>query len=137
MMKKRIDFNLSEIAEGGLQEKFEHALKQVLQNIDNPNTDAKKKRKIVIGIALSPSENRDTINIDTAVKTTLAPENGVSTTMLLGKGTNGLEAAELKSGAKRQTFIGDDGNLKTDTGEPIEEAENKDVIDLQRKKAGK
>ena len=137
MMKKRIDFNLSEIAEGGLQEKFEHALKQVLQNIDNPNTDAKKKRKIVIGIALSPSENRDTINIDTAVKTTLAPENGVSTTMLLGKGTNGLEAAELKSGAKGQTFIGDDGNLKTDTGEPIEEAENKDVIDLQRKKAGK
>lgn len=136
-MKKRIDFNLSEIAEGGLQEKFEHALKQVLQNIDNPNTDAKKKRKIVIGIALSPSENRDTINIDTAVKTTLAPENGVSTTMLLGKGTNGLEAAELKSGAKGQTFIGDDGSLKTDTGEPIEEAENEDVIDLQRKKAGK
>lgn len=136
-MKKRIDFNLSEIAEGGLQEKFEHALKQVLQNIDNPNTDAKKKRKIVIGIALSPSENRDTINIDTAVKTTLAPENGVSTTMLLGKGTNGLEAAELKSGAKGQTFIDNDGNLKTDTGEPIEEAENEDVIDLQRKKAGK
>ena len=136
-MKKRIDFNLSEIAEGGLQEKFEHALKQVLQNIDNPNTDAKKKRKIVIGIALSPSENRDTINIDTAVKTTLAPENGVSTTMLLGKGTNGLEAAELKSGSKGQTFIDNDGNLKTDTGEPIEEAENEDVIDLQRKKAGK
>lgn len=136
-MKKRIDFNLSEIAEGGLQEKFEHALKQVLQNIDNPNTDAKKKRKIVIGIALSPSENRDTINIDTAVKTTLAPENGVSTTMLLGKGTNGLEAAELKSGAKGQTFIDNDGNLKTDTGKPIEEAENEDVIDLQRKKAGK
>ena len=136
-MKKIIDFNLSEIAEGGLQEKFEHALKQVLQNIDNPNTDAKKKRKIVIGIALSPSENRDTINIDTAVKTTLAPENGVSTTMLLGKGTNGLEAAELKSGAKGQTFIDNDGNLKTDTGKPIEEAENEDVIDLQRKKAGK
>ena len=136
-MKKRIDFNLSEIAEGGLQEKFEHALKQVLQNIDNPNTDAKKKRKIVIGIALSPSENRDTINIDTAVKTTLAPENGVSTTMLLGKGTNGLEAAELKSGSKGQTFIDNDGNLKTDTGKLIEEAENEDVIDLQRKKAGK
>lgn len=136
-MKKPINFNLSEIADGGLQEKFDRSLKKVIENIMNPNTEAKKKRKVTINISLTPSENRDTVSIDTEVKNTLVPENGVATTLLIGRDAKEEVAAnELKSGTPGQTFIGDDGKLKTDTGEPIEKAE-KDIIDFQKqKKAG-
>lgn len=136
-MKKQINFQLSEIAEGGLQEKFDHEIKRVIDNILNPNTDAKRKRKVNITIALTPSENRDTVNIDTEVKSTLVPENGVSTTLLVGRDAKQqLAANELKSGTPGQTFIGDDGDLKTDTGESVASVE-KDVIDFQKqKKAG-
>lgn len=136
-MKKQINFQLSEIAEGGLQEKFDHEIKRVIDNILNPNTDAKRKRKVNITISLTPSENRDTVNIDTEVKSTLVPENGVSTTLLVGRDAKQqLAANELKSGTPGQTFIGDDGDLKTDTGESVASVE-KDVIDFQKqKKAG-
>ena len=145
---KVINFKLSEIAEGGLQEKFTKELKKLSENILDPNTDAKAKRKITIGLTYKPNDNRDAIDVVAEVKSSLAPQVGLSTTMLVGRDENtGMIAAnELKSGTPGQTYFDSkDSTLKTDTGKPVDEVEKEDsdikepksekVIDLQNKKA--
>lgn len=135
--KKAINFDLSEIADGGVQVKLNRALQQVADNILDPNTDPTKKRKVQLNITLAPNEKRDASDVTVEVKTTLAPEVGVPTTMLLGRDINGkVHVNELKSGVKGQTYIDpDDGKAKTDTGEPVAEVEKEEkrkIIDLQK-----
>ncbi len=129
-----------------MQVKLNRALQQVADNILDPNTDPTKKRKVQLNITLAPNEKRDASDVTVEVKTTLAPEVGVPTTMLLGRDINGkVHVNELKSGVKGQTYIDpDDGKAKTDTGEPVEEVdyeklkgitepeEKRKIIDLQK-----
>ncbi|HIW72658.1 MAG TPA: replication terminator protein [Candidatus Levilactobacillus faecigallinarum] len=142
--QKLINVDLTELANGAIQEKLDHTMKDVMTNILNPNTDAKKKRKVTITLTMAPSENRDTLTLDAQVKATLVPENAATTTVLVGRNDGGyIEANELKSGTKGQTYFDpDDEELKDDKGEPIEKVEreaatSENVIDLQKqRKAG-
>lgn len=136
--KQAINFDLSEIADGGVQVKLNRALQKVAENVLDPNTDPTKKRKVQLNITIEPNKKRDASDVTVEVKTTLAPEVGVPTTMLLGRDSKGtVHINELKSGVKGQTYIDpDDGKIKTDTGEPVEEAEKEEhhkVINLQKK----
>lgn len=138
MKKQKINFDLSEVADGGVQVKLNRALKQVADNILDPNTEAKKKRKVTITLTIAPNDKRDAADTLVEVKTSLAPEIGVPSTMLLGRDIKGeVHVNELKSGVKGQEYIDTDtGEIKTDTGESVDEVEKKEqhkVIDLQRK----
>lgn len=82
---KLINVELSELANGAIQEKLDHALKDVMTNILDPNTEAKKKRKITITLTMEPGENRDTLTLDAQVKATLVPEDSATTTVLVGR----------------------------------------------------
>lgn len=44
----QINLNLSQLANGGIQEKINSELEKVLDNIMDPNTSPKEKRKLVI-----------------------------------------------------------------------------------------
>lgn len=137
MEKQKINFDLSKIAEGGVQVKLNRALQQVADNILNPNTDAKKKRKITLTLTIAPNDKRDAADTLVEVKTSLAPEIGVPSTMLLGRDVKGhVHINELKSGVKGQEYIDPDtGEVKTDTGESVDEIESKNkVVDLQDKR---
>lgn len=137
MKKQKINFELSKIAEGGVQVKLNRALQQVADNILNPNTEAKKKRKVTITLTITPNDKRDAADTLVEVKTSLAPETGVPSTMLLGRDIKGeVHINELKSGIKGQEYIDPDtGEVKTDTGESVGEIENKNkVVDLQDKR---
>ena len=136
-MTKQINFDLSAVAEGGLQEKLDRALDQVTENIMDPNTDQTKKRKITISLVFEPSKSGDAVDVDIQTKISLVPETGVGTTMLIGRDGKGKAVVnELKSGTPGQTFIDpDDGEVKTDTGVPVADIEKEQkVIDLQKKK---
>lgn len=133
-MDSKINFKLSEIAHGAVQVKLDRAMTAVAQNILDPNTTAKAKRKVIITITIAPDETRSTAQIEVGTKTTLAPEESVATTALLGQQNSEVILNELKSGVPGQTYIDENGEIKTDTGEPVDAVENK-VIDLQ--KAGK
>lgn len=142
MTKQNINVNLSKIAGGAVQEKLNRAIKDVVKNILDPNTDPKKKRKISLSLTITPSEQRDSFGLATQVKTTLVPEKDVPATILVGKSNKGeIVANELKSGAVGQEFFDpDDGTLKDDKGNPIDNSSSKasSVIDMQaKKKAGK
>lgn len=145
--KKLINFNLSTMSNGGVQEKFEQELKKITENILDPNTEAKKKRTVTITLTYQPNENRDAVSVYSEIKSKLVPQDGVSTTLLVGRNasTGSIEANELKSGIKGQTYFDDKGDIRTDTGEKVDEIEKnknlsnsdepkstKKVIDLQK-----
>ncbi|MCL5458061.1 replication terminator protein [Loigolactobacillus coryniformis] len=138
-MSKKLELNikLSELANGGAQEKFNHELKRIAENILDPNTDANKKRKIVLTTTFTPSDDRNLVTIGIDVKSMLAPENGVNTLMMVGRNDSGyIEANELKSGTPGQTYFdANDSTLKDDKGQPIDQIEQKssNVVDLQAK----
>lgn len=143
-MAKNINLNLSELSNGAIQEKIDRELKKVMQNILDPNTDFNKARKISITISMTSNEQRNSLSTDVAVKSTLAPQKSVSTTVLVGRNeqTGQIQAAELLSNAPGQTFIDvEDGILKTDTGTPIDDIEANDsedgVIDFNKRRANK
>lgn len=142
MGEQLFNFDLSKIADGGAQEKFTTELQKVADNILDLNTESKTKRKVTIDLTFIPNVKRDTVDVVVDVKSKLAPQVGVTTTMLLGRDMDtGMTAlAELKSGVPGQTYFDpDDSVQKTDTGKPIDEVEAEsdskeskgNVIDLQ------
>lgn len=133
-MEKYIDFNIAELQEGAIQEKIEKEVELIMSNILDLDTDATKKRKLTITIDFTPDENRQVISLDAQVKSTLAPQVSVATTMLAGRNmdTGFIEAKELNSGTPGQTYIADNGNLKTDVGDTIDDDGN--IIDFNQRR---
>ncbi|WP_416149398.1 replication terminator protein [Salipaludibacillus sp. HK11] len=138
-MSKHIDLPLSNLAHGAIQEKLDGELVKVFANIHDPNTKAEAKRSITIKLEFEPDENRQAIKLNSDFTTKLANVEGVSTTVLTGKNlTSGtIEAKELKSGARGQTYMDfDEGELRHDTGEPVDvikkEEDRRNIINLQK-----
>ncbi len=69
---KTTDLSLDSVAGGALPEKFEHQLRKVLENIVDPNTEAKEKRIIDIRITLRPGEDRVRVDAEVEVRARLA-----------------------------------------------------------------
>lgn len=141
-MTKEIDLQLSELANGAIQEKLNGELEKVFANIHDPNTSATAKRGVTIKLEFKPDENRQVVTVSSDFSVKIAPVEGVSTTVLTGKdiATGKVEAHELKSVAPGQTYIDtEDGKVKTDVGVPIdviekEQAKQQQIIDLQQKR---
>lgn len=112
---------LSELANGAADEKFNRELKRVLANIADPNTDAKKTRKITLEIAFQGDEKRDVLFCGIKAKSTVQPAKEVLTKFVMGTESDGeIVAKELVSGEKGQTFFDVDGKtIASDTGEII------------------
>lgn len=141
-MEKPIDLQLSELANGAVQEKLDGELQKVFSNIHDPNTAAAAKRVVTIKLEFKPDDTRKVISLSSDFTTKLAPVEGVATTVLTGKDltTGKVEARELKSEAPGQTYMDTEtGEPKTDVGQPIdviekEQAKNQQIIDLQKKR---
>ncbi|MEB6147372.1 hypothetical protein [Enterococcus casseliflavus] len=135
-----LDLDLSKIDEGAVQEKFEHEMEKVIENILDRNTNPTKKRSITITIDVLPSKDRDMFVLATQTKSKLVPREETETKVLFGRNedTGMLEAAELKSNARGQMFIDpDDLKVKTDTGQPVEELEKKEneIVDFRKRQS--
>ena len=124
MKDKTIKIDLSKIANTALQEKVDKELEKVLDNILDPNTEAKATRKVTITLTMSTDDERTVVKTGMEVKSTLAPQKGVATTVIVGRDDTGkIHANELKSGIPGQTYFDDNGDMRTDTGELVEEVE--------------
>lgn len=138
---KNIDINILQLAQGAVQEKLDREFEKVFENIQDPNVNATAKRTITLKIDLVPDDVRQVVKTNVTATSKLAPTDPVATTILTGKDltTNKIEARELQSGVPGQTYIDEKGDLRTDTGEPVDviEKETKKkskVIDLQEKR---
>ncbi|MBO8083177.1 hypothetical protein F6P92_05100 [Streptococcus suis] len=138
MAKNIIGLDLSNIADGGLQEKLNNELARVIENILDPNTDPTVKREVSIKLVLKPNDQRNSVDTIMEVKSKLAPQVKLSTTILVGQNyeTGEIHANELLSAMPGQTFFDNDAVLRTDTGQPIDEIEKEDnpaIIDFKKK----
>lgn len=138
---KNIDINILKLAQGAVQEKLDREFEKVFENIQDPNVNATAKRTITLKIDLVPDDVRQVVKTNVTATSKLAPTDPVTTTILTGKDltTNKIEARELQSGVPGQTYIDEKGDLRTDTGDPVDviEKETKKkskVIDLQEKR---
>lgn len=77
--------NLETFAGGALQEKFDDAMEKVLQNMMDPNTPWKNKRKITVEVTFEQNEDRDDSSVDVSVVPKLAAVKPVNTRMAIGK----------------------------------------------------
>ncbi|WP_324173578.1 hypothetical protein [Staphylococcus pseudintermedius] len=113
---------LSELGQGALQELFESELEKVIENINDINTDPTKKRKITMTIDIKSDEYREIIFADAKVKSNLVSMDSTGIKFFNIVDENGERVVnELRSGAKGQAFIDDDGSIKNDDGSDIEE----------------
>lgn len=118
MAKPMID--LTDFAGGAVAERFNIELQRVLENIADPNTDPKKPRKLILTLTVKADENRDIANVSIQTKTSLVPAKDIETKIVMDYDAKGnVVGAELKSGAKGQIFIDDDGEIADDRGNKI------------------
>lgn len=66
----------------GLRERFNRALGEVIANIEDPNTEAKKERRLIVEISIKPSKERNFAAMTYGVKTKVCPTAPVELTAL-------------------------------------------------------
>ena len=86
------------MAGGALLEALDYALEETLANVLDPNTDAKKPRKITATITIKPDANRDMGALSFEVKTGLASPTPVETSIIIDrdKASGKAVGAELR-----------------------------------------
>jgi len=75
---------LNTLAGGALLERFDDAWQEVLDNIQDIDTEAKDRREITIKVSISPDSARDTGSVKIAVTKKLAGPRLVETVIFLG-----------------------------------------------------
>ena len=82
--------DLSQLAGGTLQEKFDREITRVIDNMQDPNTPFGEKWKITINISFVQNEMRDDAKIEISLNSKLAGVISAKTNFSMGK--------DLKSG---------------------------------------
>ena len=135
--------NLEQFAGGKLSVQLNKALEKITENVQDPNTDAQKVRKINVSISFRPNDESNFVATTVETKLSLAPELGATTALSMGRDlrTGEVEAVEIFNQIPGQMNVDDvidqeeDETPKAfdpDTGE-IYEPSNK-VIDLRKAK---
>lgn len=117
-MKNIVDLN--HFAGGAVAERFNQELQKLIENITDPNTDAKKARTLTLTVKVISNEKRDIAGVQITTKSTLQPAKAIESALVLDCDSKGqVTGAELQSGAKGQTFITDGGEVADDKGKVI------------------
>ena len=135
--------NLEQFAGGKLSVQLNKALEKITENVQDPNTDAQKVRKINVSISLRQNDERNFVSTTVETKLSLAPELGATTALSMGRDlrTGEVEAIEIFNQIPGQMSVNDvidqeeeepQKAFDPDTGE-IYEPSNK-VIDLRKAK---
>lgn len=125
-MENIIDLN--KFAGGALSEKVNTELEKILQNIQDPNTDPEKVRKLTVTIGFKPAPHRASANVSIQAKSQMVPVIATQTSIIIEK--------DIKTGEVLAAEIG--GQIAGQTSLEIDEeiaVENKpDVLDLRKVK---
>lgn len=126
-------FDFEKFAGGSLMAKLNQEVNEVVENIYDPNTDAKKTRKLTLTLTFKPSENRNLASISIQAKASLQPAMPTTTNIMIDKDMNTGEvvASELKNKLPGQMEI------NTDDPEQPEVKNDANVIDLKKANTNK
>lgn len=88
-MAERPIKSLSDLMDGGVEERFNDALAKVWENVYDPNTEARRARKVIMKVKIIPNERRDSCDFRVDIAPKLAPPATLSQTVMLNLGMNG------------------------------------------------
>ena len=97
---------LETVCNGAADELFEAELASIIQNIEDPNTEAKDKRKIVFEFTFEPNAERNFAEVSLQTKTTMAKMRPASGGMILDSGK------ALTNADKQQPLFADVKEIK-------------------------
>ena len=92
-MAERPIKSLSDLMDGGLEERFNQELTKVWQNVYDPNTNPTAARKVVMEVKIVPNERRDSVQFHVNVSSKLAPHVALTQTVMLRLGADGTITA--------------------------------------------
>lgn len=75
--------SILQMARGAIQERADYEMARVLDNILDPNTEARAKRKLQLTIEFRPDDDRQVIAVSVTAKSALCPTNPVSTSLYI------------------------------------------------------
>lgn len=133
-----IDFDLNSLGDGKFRQHIEREVSKIFENIHDKQTGSETKRTMTIKVDFTPDDERETVAVNFSVASKLAPIIDANTAMKTERLGDLIKAHELKSGVPGQTYIDDDGTVKTDIGEPVDVVEKEtvkksNVIDMKAK----
>lgn len=104
--------NMEEFAGGAFAAQINRELTKVAENIQDPNTDAKAKRRITVVIEFQPNEQRDFVTTGVQAKSTLAPALGSVTALNMGKNlkTGEVDVVEIGNQLPGQLQLAEEEN---------------------------
>lgn len=83
MPKQRMIQKLSELMDGGVEERFNQELSRVWDNVYDPNTDPRKVREVTLKVKIIPNERRDSCDFRVNCTSKLAPLVDLTQTVML------------------------------------------------------
>ena len=122
-----MEFKLSDFMNGGVDERVQKALEDVVVNILDPNTEAKKSRTVTLKLTITPWEDRKNCNINALVSTSLASPKKMESIIRVGASESGFEAVELGGTNPYQRVLDENSTSGKDskTLENVRNFENK------------
>lgn len=89
--------SILEMAQGAIMEQVNVEVSRIVDNILDPNTDAKKKRQLVLTVDFTPSSDRSAVVVSATAKSKLLPNNAIQTTLYVGADavTGEVQAVEM------------------------------------------
>jgi hypothetical protein len=89
---------------GAAEEKFENALKKVLDNILDPNTRPNVAREVVLTVKIKPSEARTDAEVIIDCRIKLANDKPFPTKIFIGRNAQGSSEAHEINANQMQLF---------------------------------
>jgi hypothetical protein len=86
------EVTLESVGGGVAGELFQREFQRVLANIQDPNTDPEKTRRVTIEVHISPSEKRDMATILVSASSKIAGVKPAASAVFLGRNGNKLTA---------------------------------------------
>lgn len=90
-MNEDLRKSILQMCNGAFQERADYAMAAIVENILDPNTTAKAKRKVTITLELCPDDSRQNVVVNCSVTTKLAPANPVTTMLYVADRDTVLE----------------------------------------------
>ena len=112
--------SVATIRRGAAIELVDDAIERVLENINDPNTEADEMRRVTLVLKLKPDRKRETMGVEVSVLTKLAQPVAFSSTAFLIHERDGIRAVENDP---RQPGLFEEPEPGSDDG-VVEAAEN-------------
>lgn len=93
-----IPLTMETLCGGGVIESLHHEIQNVLDNVADPNTEAKKVREVRLVIKVKPNDHRNMADVTVQASSKLIAAAPLATSIIIDKDGSKTVAAELYGG---------------------------------------